>query len=71
MVSDFTLILWELALALNDMDCKSEQVGLAVMLKTCIREVQWQSFVFGTHVEGLQWQPLTEVLNFKKVTIIY
>jgi len=28
-------------MVLNEMVWKSEQVGLAIMLKTCIREVQW------------------------------
>ena len=36
---DITFIVWELAMVLNEMVCKSEQAGLAIMLKTCIREV--------------------------------
>lgn len=47
MLPDVTFIVWQLAMVLNEMVCKSEQVGLAVMLKTCIREVQWCSEVFG------------------------
>lgn len=43
MLPDITLIVWELAMVLNEMVCKSEQVGLAVMPKTCIMEVQWGS----------------------------
>lgn len=41
--ADFTFIVWELALVLNEMVCKSELIGLAVMLSTCIREIEWCS----------------------------
>lgn len=37
---DITFIVWELAVVLNEMVCKSEQVGLVILPKTCIREVQ-------------------------------
>jgi len=43
MLPAITFIVWELAMVLTEMVCKREQVGLAVMLKTCIREVQWCS----------------------------
>lgn len=32
---DITVIVWELAMVLNEMVCKSEQVGLAIMLEKC------------------------------------
>ena len=43
MLPHITFIVLELAIVLNEMVCKSEHVGLALMLNTYMREVQWCS----------------------------